>query len=477
VSSGWLGRSAAVVLFLILTVSAPAPAAAAAPGTPRLGGAAAIVTAASGVIDLDGSRYRGRLLLSAEGGSVRVVNEVSVEDYMLGIREMPPSWPIEAQRAQAVAARSYALNRAAAARAAGRPFDLCATPSCQVYGGVASEERGGPIWSEAVRSTAGQVLLHKGAPILAMYSSSNGGRTYAGPAPYLRPVADPDDARSPLHRWRVEVPETAIGAAVQLPEGAHLTSVERSGSTVVAKWIEVPEDPQAEVKQGSRPVPVTDFRARLEAAHPAPRELPRLLPSPFFGLAEGSNDDHIAIEGGGWGHGIGLSQYGALGKSLRGMKAPQILASYYSGIRPTAGPADLPPILRVDLGLVAAARVGASGTMAIDSAGLHEGTSPSGAAWELRAKGGRLVLRPPSDWAPTPAVSLPTTPLPADDPFVQADPEAQSPLRMALSARPPTTGSGRPVVPQTLAAALLAAVGWALQREARSTQGPGLQGR
>jgi len=289
-----------------------------------------------------------------------------------------------------------------------------------------------------------------------MYSSSNGGQSVAGSQPYLRSVADPDDARSPLHRWRVEVPEAAIGAAVALPEGAQLTAVERSGESVVARWIQVPADPEAEIVQGSHPVAVADFRSRLEAAHPAPPDLPRLLPSTSFGMSEGASADHVAIVGGGWGHGIGLSQYGALGKALRGMAAPQILGSYYAGLKPTRAPASLPGVLRVQLSAAPSVRVG-GGSLTMEADGLAVAGAEQG-EWTVTAKGDRLRLTPPPGWTPPPPVSQPDVPPPVADPFGPAN-------ASVLGAVPHLpTPSSRPET--AVAAVLLASVGWALQRRA-----------
>lgn len=444
--------AAAAVLIAVTALAAPASSA---PTLHQWEASQLTIEPLNGPLAVNGAAYRGRFDLRVENGSVRLVNEVKVEDYVLGIREMPPSWPIEAQRAQAIAARSYALHQAVVAREEGRPFDLCATAACQVYGGITAEQRGGPAWARAVESTKAQVLAYRGSPILAMYSSSNGGRSVAASKPYLRSVPDPDDAFSPHHRWRVEVPETAVGAAVALPEGAELTGVEREGGMVVATW----EGPLPETDETARPVPVAEFRTRLEAAHPPPPDLPRLLPSTAFALAPGGEPGNVVIEGRGWGHGVGMSQHGALGKARRGWDAPQILAAYYGGLTPvTAKAGQVPETLRVDLTTGAALDLGGHGAFRVvaDGVGVATGSGPSD--WKVAVRKGRVILTAPKGWAP---------PQPADPP-VGADPfevaaltERPSAQALGAAAAPPQGPAGELV---GLALALLIAVGSAAFR-------------
>ena len=131
------------------------------------------------------------------------MNVVGLEAYLQGVvpREMPSAWPPEALKAQAVAARSYAL----ATRAGRRAFDLYADVRSQVYGGVAAEE---PATTTAVDATAGQVVLYDGKVATTFFFSTSGGRTASAadawsgePVPYLVSVADPYDDASPYHDW------------------------------------------------------------------------------------------------------------------------------------------------------------------------------------------------------------------------------------------------------------------------------------
>lgn len=453
---------AAAALVVLLAVLGASPGSAAAP--PRQWEATELtLEPLSGPLFVDGSAYRGRLHLRVDGGRLRVINEVGVEEYVRGIREVPPSWPLEAQRAQAIAARSYALHQADVARKEGRPWDLCDTAACQVYGGIAAEQRGGAAWARAVDSTVSEVLAFRGAPILAMYSSSNGGRTVAASKPYLRSVPDPDDAASPHHRWRVEVPEAAIGAAVQLPEGAQLTGIERDGATVVARWA----GPDPEAPETRRPMAVTEFRKRLEATQPPPAGLPRLLPSTAFVMAASSEPGSVVIDGGGWGHGVGMSQHGALGKARRGMDARRILAAYYAGLTPVkAGAGQVPETIRVALEAGAAATdLGGQGAFRVVADGTEVATGTGTQGWNVAVRQGRLLLTAPPGWQPPAPAAPPAQADPFEPPQVAAAaPAAPEPARPPVAISGVPAGTSAPGPWASVALLLLLAVGASVLR-------------
>ncbi|MDP8975502.1 MAG: SpoIID/LytB domain-containing protein, partial [Actinomycetota bacterium] len=141
--------------------------------------------------------YRGAMELVRSGSGLGVINDVGVEDYVRGISEVPSSWPTEALRAQAIAARTYGLNQKEnpPPSASSIGADICPTEACQVYVGLAKERaEAGERWVAAVESTRGQVLLKKGAPIRAMYYSGAliaPGRQSAPAKPAARAPAKP----------------------------------------------------------------------------------------------------------------------------------------------------------------------------------------------------------------------------------------------------------------------------------------------
>ncbi|MFN4070398.1 MAG: SpoIID/LytB domain-containing protein [Thermus caldifontis] len=259
---------------------------------------------------LEGRSYRGGVRLLAQGGRLLVVNLVPLEDYLLGVlpAEMPESFPLEALKAQAVVARTFAVNRLNP-RA---PYDLCASENCQVYLGIPAEKA---KHTEAVRATWGKVLSYQGQAISALYHADSGGMTagseevFQRALPYLRPRPDPY-ARGPRSQWQLTVsPKKADGvlrAMGYLPRSEEPPSVlERSPSGRV-------------------------WRLRLlgvEVGGPEAQRLVRNLGLPSA-LVEFKG---WQAEGRGAGHGVGLSQWGAKGMAEAGYGYREILGHYFSG--------------------------------------------------------------------------------------------------------------------------------------------------
>jgi stage II sporulation protein D len=183
--------------------------------------------------------YRGTFLVSATGKTLSLVNTVSIESYVRGVvsSEMPHDWPLEAVKAQAVAARSYALfHRRGAA------FDVFNDTRDQVFGGILAET---PVGDQAVAGTKRQVLLFDGKVAQTFFFSSSGGRTAAitdvfqsaKPTPYLVSVPDPYDTASPYHTWGpVTIGGPSAARKLSVPGLAELQTVPATGraKTVVA---------------------------------------------------------------------------------------------------------------------------------------------------------------------------------------------------------------------------------------------------
>jgi len=202
----------------------------------------------SGPVQYGGHGYRGRLeLYRGKQGGVVVLNVLALEDYLLGVvpSEMPSSWPDEALRAQAVAARTYAIARMADQQDA--TYDVYNTQADQVYRGMAGESDAA---SRAVRDTAGQILTYNGVPITAYFFSDAGGYTKNGKEPYLKAVPS-RSADSPHNAWEVSVSAddlarlaATMGAPVGMvarvesendPVSGHLTAIVIEGDRGVCR--------------------------------------------------------------------------------------------------------------------------------------------------------------------------------------------------------------------------------------------------
>jgi stage II sporulation protein D len=170
----------------------------------RISGAEGVRVLGPAVNDVTDGVYRGDLEVRPAALGVAAINVVRLEDYVRGVvpGEVPTSWPVEALRAQAVAARTYAM----ATRKDGDGFDQYADTRSQMYPGKRAEVAS---TNAAVAATAGEVVAYQGKPIVTYYFSTSGGRTEnvensflgAEPQPYLTSVADPYDGASPRHRW------------------------------------------------------------------------------------------------------------------------------------------------------------------------------------------------------------------------------------------------------------------------------------
>lgn len=187
--------------------------------------------------DRTATDLRGVLTVTrSAGGTVVVVDRLPMESYLAGVvpRESPASWPLQALRAQAVAARTYAY--ASLKRPRSSLYDLCDSTACQVYGGarrlrpdgsrLSGEERS---TTAAVAGTSGVVLLSAGRPATTEYSASNGGFSVSGGVPYLVARADPHVAGDPYATWQVTVTVADVGRKFSFSRLDRLRVVARSG--------------------------------------------------------------------------------------------------------------------------------------------------------------------------------------------------------------------------------------------------------
>ncbi|MBX3149400.1 SpoIID/LytB domain-containing protein [Candidatus Obscuribacterales bacterium] len=285
------------------------------------------VTGASGsqsVFNLNGRLYRGSLWVKPEtvkdknGASVTrltAINVIDLEDYLMSVlpSEMPSSWPREALKAQAIAARSYAIANLGKYRSKG--YDVQATVMDQAYRGASAETIAS---NRAVSETNGIVMKHAGKVVPGFFHSSSAGHTdvaehvWTKEVPYLKSVPDVDH-KSKYVLWERKFPMTQIDGSLGKDVGTvlGLFPVHRSPAGRVKNLLVIGT-------KGSTFVSGTAVRQMFA------------LPSTNFNVL--AYQDSYLFKGQGFGHGLGMSQYGARGLADHGYNAAQILTYYYKDV-------------------------------------------------------------------------------------------------------------------------------------------------
>ena len=330
------------------------------------------------------ARYPGTLAIRrADDGTLSLTVTLPFERYLEGIAEVPPSWPEAALEAQAIAARSYALATTGWSGEQGATLDtpICSTTSCQVYRGIPVEPVTGIArWYAAVRRTTRLVLLSEGRPADTVYFSTSNGHTYgnedvfgSAPLPYLRPVVERDDGASPTSRWEVmigfhDLATFLSSARARGRTRRAISAVNGDGSNVTV----TDGAGSAHVLDGSAfRDAVNTWAPCLEPDRYPPGALPTTIPSRW--MTATSSNDAAVFTGRGWGHGVGMVQWGAYGKAVRGWSASRILAFYYGGLRPRRYPE--PGLIHVEVASgLTSLKLRASGTGAtLDGRALGPG--------------------------------------------------------------------------------------------------------
>ena len=271
-----------------------------------------------------GCLYRGSIAVVAlSSGLLRVVNSLHLEDYVRGVVrvEIGGSAPIEAMKAQAVAARTYAVRNIGRLWQEGADIDD--TTRCQSYMGKNAECNNADL---AVAQTSGQVLIYDGSVIDALYCTDCGGVTAVGPAdePYLSPVIDAECALKP--RWSYKISRIQLNAMLN-QDASHgvgdlkrieIDKTDASGRAADIKLI-------GDVSE--RTIGGDAFRLLLG---------PDNLRSTLFKVKSDHDDDWV-FSGQGWGHGLGMCQAGAIARASgpNPETYTQILSDYYPGTQLT----------------------------------------------------------------------------------------------------------------------------------------------
>lgn len=358
-----------------------------------------------GFLYWNGKPYRGRLRLVSHQNGFSVVNVLDVESYLRGVLkiEVNPAWPMEALKAQAVIARTYALRQAGRHGAEG--FDLCATTHCQVYRGMAAED---PKLDRAIAETRGIVVIFGSELAQTYYFADGAGWTadvssvWGGKTPYLTCRPEPVPYETPHSRWRASLTQEAlqkimntlrqpVGSileirALQRDAGNRVTLLEvrgtsgnatikghsfrmAAGSNLIRSTLfevspafgstffnppekPVPgpaappgtpgEDPLVVLtRQGAftsdelmdmllHPEKKTDYLKKALSKGETKASVPLPAPAPSAPFP-GTVPPAFEFQGKGWGHGVGLSQWGAKALAENGWKFEAILGHYFPG--------------------------------------------------------------------------------------------------------------------------------------------------
>lgn len=314
--------------------------------------------------------YRGEFLITTNNGKLNLINILPLEEYLRGVvpKEAPYEWPLAALKAQAIAARTYTI---ASLNRHGKEIDLCATTHCQVFGSALAEM---PSTDQAVLETAGQIMVYNGKVISALYHSSSGGFTeepaniWGFNTPYLRPVVDWDQS-SPHSQWirAIEWKDAQAFAARSYPKIGRLKQILPAQIGDYGKILKVNlvgdlgeqvitgeqfrflmNLPSSNIQLGLiyGPDPTVTLwwnqNSRFPTAILSNSQIPGLageiisppwdLPEPWEWLQD-KEICKVVIRGSGWGHRVGLSQWGAKGMAEAGYNERQILEHYYTGIK------------------------------------------------------------------------------------------------------------------------------------------------
>jgi stage II sporulation protein D len=294
-------------------------------GLENLGREFLVISSRSGFLQLNGKLYRGSLTIFPRGQECVVINTVQLEKYLAGLinKEMAPSWPLEALKAQAVASRSYALFQAQVNQ--NREYDLESSVMDQVYDGAGSETARS---NQAVNSTRGIVVTYAKVPVKAYFHANCGGMTelpvsvWGQDSPAFRPVICPFH-KKPRDKtsWTLKLTNSQIEAALRktaglLPHGfLRLARLEAGAPNPNQRLSDLIVSDRS---GNSLVIPATAFRNAIGN---------QKLKSTAFSIQAGK--DGYRIVGEGFGHGVGMCQVGARAMAEQGKTFSQILKYYY----------------------------------------------------------------------------------------------------------------------------------------------------
>ncbi len=343
-------------------------------------------------------RYPSQVTARIDGGALKLVNHAPMELYVASVVASELNFPeIEAAKAQAVLARTYASRR----RGHNAAFDVFDDQRSQVYRGLATTTS---TSRRAAQDTAGETLTYNGEIADAYYFSSSGGHTannesiWAGaPIPYLRGVPDPYDTVSPDHTWRTSAPKRDVLRRLSSQYGGSVRGVHVERRSYNGRVLSVRlEGANRETITGSQ------FRRAVNAAVGR-----RTVRSTRYDIS--LDGDRYVFSGGGFGHGVGMSQFGAVGQARAGRSYREILAHYFVGTDVSGGTG--PMVARAGPSPRAAPSSPADVQSAPRSALRTRYHAPSGRRWPTPRREAQAAMQAPSaGTTPASIASEPSTP-------------------------------------------------------------------
>lgn len=330
----------------------------------------------SNLVNINGVNYRGEVIFNRhDGGNLIVINNIDIDKYLYGVlpKEMSGDWPLEALKAQAIAARNYGIVNIGKHNELG--FDICDTIDCQVYGGYDIEK---PRCNEAVEKTKGIAITYEDKLITPFYHSNSGGRTedseniWSITLPYIRGKEDRYSLDAPHSNWSIAFTKSDVKNALS-KQGIDIGNIkdmyptEYSQNDRVTKMMYIGS-------KGKIEIPKEKTRAMFGYYTLKSMQFTMNIPDSFFVTSDmddkpnkhsirdmeiatkGSikklgniNDLHIydgekmfkpkkstdkfLLTGKGWGHGLGMSQWGAKKMAEEGLNYKDILEFYYTGTK------------------------------------------------------------------------------------------------------------------------------------------------
>lgn len=333
-------------------------------------------------IKVEDRYYRGYIMLNANRGKLDVINYISLEEYLYGVlpKEMGYSYHMEALKAQAIAARTYATKNLNKHIEEG--YNLCDTSDCQTYGGKNVENS---KTNEAVDDTKGMIITYNGYPIDAVYHSNSGGHTesateiWGGDLPYLIGIPDEFSESYPNSRWQLKMNSEEIGHklynySIDVGKVLDIIVLDTTSNGRVKELLIVGDEGEETISGdklrtilGANTLKSTFFTISKENIYDkevkiysvdSSKQIKRInlddinvidgdgnirsIKSISSVITDRGVKDidldttpmtvNFIIDGKGYGHGIGMSQWGAQGMAVNGYSFEEILKYYYRGV-------------------------------------------------------------------------------------------------------------------------------------------------